>query len=329
MTERKGFLLAADVGASKTRVCLADRSGKILEKLSSMTPKVGSPESLPQIILDLGDRLLEKYGGIKAADMISIASIGPLDVKRGLIVKSPNIPFERVPIRDFIVQHYDGPVVLLNDCNAAVLAEKMFGAATDRQNVVYITISSGIGGGAIVDGNLLLGKDGNAAEVGHIVVDFEGSLTCGCGKPGHWEGYCSGKGLPRFALWLVMNKYTSIKSKFAERAARKESWMTAEKIFESAREGDPVASMILRDFTKINLAGLGSVINVYDPEAVFIGGSVTLNNVDSVVAPLRKGVEKFAMNRVPEIETTSLGHDAPLLGALAAAINPPERSIIT
>lgn len=329
MTGRKGFLLAADVGASKTRVCLADGSGRILEKRSATTPKGGSPDSLPKIILELGGRLLERYGGIKVADVISIASIGPLDIKKGLIVGSPNIPFKQVPVRDFIAQHYDGSIVLLNDCNAAVLAEKMFGAAADKQNLVYITISSGIGGGAIVDGQLLLGKDGNAAEVGHIVVNFEGNLICGCGKTGHWEGYCSGTGLPRFALWLIMNKYATIQSKLAASASRNESWVTAEKVFESAREEDPLASMILRDFTEINLAGLGSVINVYDPEAIFLGGSVTLNNIDLVVGPLRNEIEKFAINRIPEIGVTSLGHDAPLLGALAAAIDPPERSIVT
>ena len=134
---------------------------------------------------------------------IGVASIGPLDLKRGGIASPANLPYRFIPLVKPLEEASGSKVALMNDANAAVLGERRFGAGKEHPDLVFITLSTGIGGGAIVDGHLLIGKDGNAAEIGHMVVDSEERLTCGCGRRGHWEAYCSGRNLPNLAALLA------------------------------------------------------------------------------------------------------------------------------
>src|SRR4030067_557708 len=107
-------------------------------------------------------------------------------MSKGMLITPPNLPFDVISLTDPLKRELKVPVSLINDCAGAALGETTFGAAKGVENFVYITISTGIGGGAIVNGTLLLGKDGNGHEVGHFVIDYDGRLTCGCGKKGHW-----------------------------------------------------------------------------------------------------------------------------------------------
>jgi predicted NBD/HSP70 family sugar kinase len=147
---------------------------------------------------------------------IGLASIGPLDLKRGGMAKPANLPYEFVALVGPLEEALGIKVHLMNDANAAALGEWTFGAGRTHDNLAYVTISTGIGGGAIVDRHLLIGKDGNAAEIGHVVVDPTGRLTCGCGRKGHWEAYCSGRNLPRLAMmldqrhWLLQKRLTRL-----------------------------------------------------------------------------------------------------------------------
>ncbi|MCS7136113.1 MAG: ROK family protein [Nitrososphaerota archaeon] len=321
------LILAADIGGTMIRVAIADSRGRILEKASTLVPKGPDARAVPMKVLELCDVLSAKYGGRRSISKVSIAAIGPLDMTKGAIVRPANMPYEIVPIMDVLCNHFDATFILLNDCNAAVIAEKNIGAGKGVDDVVYITISSGIGGGVILDGRLLLGKDGNAAEIGHTVVDMSMGMMCGCGKKGHWEAYCGGNSIPKFAKFLLEKKYSNVNSALAHRLRDDTHTISAKDIFDYARAGDEFALMFVDAIAEINGAGVANVVDVFDPSVISIGGSVALNNVDLVVDKLRPFVEQYALNRVPKIVPTPLGHDAPLIGAILAAIEPPPKSI--
>ena len=138
-----------------------------------------------------------------ALGSIGVGSIGPIDLRRGMITNTPNYPFKEIPVVEPLREWFGVPVRIANDCTAGVLGEHFYGAGKGVYNLFYVTFSTGLGGGAMVDGHLLMGKDGNAVEVGHLTIDPDSEIVCGCGCPGHWEAYCGGMNIPRFARRLL------------------------------------------------------------------------------------------------------------------------------
>jgi len=315
------IVLGVDLGATNVRVALSDVEGRILLKRTGRTTD-GTGLDVVRQIVEMGRNALSSLGLTdRSLKAVGVGSIGPLDLKKGLIVNPPNLRVGIIPIVEGIEKHFNAPVKLLNDCVAAVLGEKRFGAGRNMENLVYVTISTGIGGGAIVDGHLLLGKDGNAHEVGHIVVDKEGLLECGCGKRGHWEAYCSGSGMVNYAKlllkeWCVDFDKSSLRKLFQEDFSNAAPKM----LFEAAREGDEVALRIIGEIGVLNAIGFANIVNAYDPELITVGGSVALFNSELILEPVKKNIPKYAINRLPEITITPLREDAVLYGALAAAL---------
>lgn len=315
------IVLGVDLGATNVRVALSDVEGRILLKRTGRTTG-GTGLDVVRQIVEMGRNALSSLGLTdRSLKAVGVGSIGPLDLKKGLIVNPPNLRVGIIPIVEGIEKHFNAPVKLLNDCVAAVLGEKRFGAGRNMENLVYVTISTGIGGGAIVDGHLLLGKDGNAHEVGHIVVDKEGLLECGCGKRGHWEAYCSGSGMVNYAKlllkeWCVDFDKSSLRKLFQEDFSNAAPKM----LFEAAREGDEVALRIIGEIGVLNAIGFANIVNAYDPELITVGGSVALFNSELILEPVKKNIPKYAINRLPEITITPLREDAVLYGALAAAL---------
>jgi glucokinase len=247
---------------------------------------------------------------------IGVGSIGPLNIKNGTIAQSPNIPYNSVPLREPIKKEFNTSITLLNDCNSAVVGERKFGAGKGLDNLVYLTLSTGIGGGVFVDGHLLLGKDGNASEMGHIVIDIEERLRCGCGKRGHWEAYCSGRNIPNYVRMRLKEAV------YRDSSLRKRviAWLqeeTTKMLFEEAENGDKAARDIVEDIGKLNAAGFASIINLYDPSIITVGGSMALKHESLILNPIKKYVPNYVINRVPEIRITPLGEDAVLMGAIA------------
>jgi glucokinase len=315
------IILGIDIGATNIRVAAADLNGNILLKHSEKTVResgMGVVDQAIRISNTILSSLKLRRGDVKS---IGIGSIGPLDLKKGLIVNPPNLKVGIIPIVEEIGKYFKVSVRLLNDCVAAVLGEKRFGAGRNLKNIVYITISTGIGCGAIVDGHLLLGKDGNAHEIGHTVVDKDGLLMCGCGKRGHWEAYCSGRGIINYSKillkeWGVEFDKCSLSKYFRGDISK----MTSEILFKAAKEGDEIALKIMDKVGLLNAIGFANAIEAYDPELITVGGSVALYNSEIILKPVREKVSEYAMNRIPEIAITPLGEDVVLYGALAAAL---------
>ncbi len=301
---------AVDLGATWTRVAVASDDGRIMAKRQFRTPRM---EKALQHRLVGEFRTLMREAGVDSVDAIGVASIGPLSMKEGIILGAPNLGMKRIDVAKAIREFHSGKLVMLNDCNAAVLGEKLYGAGEGVDNIAYLTISTGIGCGAIVDGKLLFGKDGNAAESGHVVIDYKLKIRCGCGGYGHWEALCSGNGLLNLAKLITGRR----------------RWKTPQQLFEAfEKKRDKQAAAVLREAAMINAAGIACIINNFDPELLTIGGSVALNHKETVIGWALKYLSRYVINRMPRIIPTPLGGDAPLLGAVAAAINPPEEASV-
>ncbi|MEM5874673.1 MAG: ROK family protein [Candidatus Aenigmatarchaeota archaeon] len=282
--------LLLDIGATNLRIAIASKN-KIKSKYVIKNP--GNEIEIVKFV----ESFIKKFDKI---EKIGIASVGPLDYKKGIILNPANLPIGNFKIVEIFEKKFNIDTYLINDCNAAVLAEKYFGSGKKFQNLVYVTFSTGIGGGAIVDGNLLLGKDGNAVEIGHIVIDFEERLKCGCGSYGHWEAYCSGKNIPNF-----IKNYLGLNLNYS-----------AEQLFNLAKNKDKKASEIVEKIGELNAIGIANVINCFDPEFISIGGSIALNNKELIIKPIKEKVKNYTINRVPQITVTKLGDEICLFGVL-------------
>ena len=305
----KTYAIAVDLGATNVRVALISSDVRIIRKIKNRTPNVGrNGRVISDKIAEMIAAMITAHPNVRAAG-IGISSMGPLDYRRGGPLHSPNIPFAFVPLVAPLQKKFSLPVFLLNDANAAVRGEQRFGAGKKKKNLVYVTISTGIGAGAIVDGNLLLGTSGNAAEIGHIAIDTAYRLRCSCKKgSGHWEGYASGRNIPAFFAAWAKGEGRNIGTMPRE----------AKDIFDLARSGDTDALRFLDELYRINARAISAIIVGYDPELITIGGSVMLQNADLLLAGMRAYIDRYLP--LPEIRITPLGEDIGLLGAAAAVL---------
>jgi glucokinase len=315
--------IGIDLGATNVRVGLGDSQGRILKKLVEKTEKRRGPEGIPRQLIRMVHHILRDWKA--PIHGIGVGCIGPLDRRSGTIVNSPNIPFKKVALVEHLQREFPGPVTLMNDGNAGVLGEKTVGAGRHVDHLAYVTLSTGIGGGVIVDGRLLEGKDGNAAEVGHLVIDSDGRLLCGCGKQGHWEAYCSGENIPRYAKLCLQDRSDGARFLLKVTNGNPEA-LTTQIIFDTAKTGDSIACSLVDAIGRRNAAGFANIINAYDPSRITVGGTLALKHPQLILAPLKKHLHRYVLNRLPEIAITSLGDDIVLHGALAMVFQPSRKS---
>lgn len=319
---KRKYVIGVDLGATWVRVALSDERGRFVEKARERVDK-SSETAISGQIVRLTESTLQKKGiSPRHLEGVGIASAGPLDLKEGRIVKPPNLPFAQVHITKPIVKKLNVPTYLINDCTAAVLGERRFGAGKGLDNIVFVTIGTGIGGGAIVDGHLLLGKDGNAVEVGHFTIDSQDRLKCGCGKRGHWEAYCSGKNIPDFIRMRVREiEETRVNQSLLLKSMEGDlSTLTSEDLFAAAKNGDALSLQLVEEIGTLNAIGFANVINAYDPSLITVGGSVVLRNKRLVLPPIREKAKHHVLTRVPKIVATPLAEDVGIYGAIAVVL---------
>lgn len=307
VSSKKSLAIAVDVGGTNLRTAVVDRKGNIIRKIVAKTVQKGRSGQVVanQVIGEMKE--ITQGVNLNRVAGIGVSIAGPIDRKKGGSSNPPNMNFEFVPVIRPLKKSFHLPVYLINDCNVGALGEKYFGDGKKIDNFVYITISSGIGGGAFVNGNLLLGKGGNAVEIGHMIVDTEYNLLCSCRKGrGHWEAYASGNNLPKFfKAWLKRRNIKGVKFFYS----------SAKDIFEAVKKRDKVALSFMEELGKINGRGFSNVIAAYDPEMIVLGGKVALNNSVLILRYAKKYIDDFL--RLPRIKVTALGENAPLLGAAA------------
>lgn len=305
-----------DLGATHIRAVVADGDGSVVGRDDRETPGTAGGIGVTEAVLDTLRAACDVAGiapGAIAA--VGIGSIGPLDLAAGVVDGPANLPdaVERIPLTGPVENLVDTDRVYLhNDTTAAVIGERFF-ADRNPDDMVYLTISSGIGAGVCVDGHVLAGWDGNAGEVGHLVVDPEGRLTCGCGIDGHWEAYCSGNNIPRFARLLARTEPVETSLNVEDPG------LTAPDVFAAAGD-DPLADLVVERLGHWNAIGIANLIHAYAPLVIYVGGGVALNNPEAVLDPVRERLDELVMSNVPEVQLTTLGDDVGVMGALASAM---------
>lgn len=246
---------------------------------------------------------------------ISVAAPGPVNPEKGLVLEAPNIPgWINVPLRQSLEEVFHVPVVIGNDANLAALGEWKYGNGRGHHHLIYLTISTGIGGGIIVNDQLLLGVNGLAGEVGHVTVMQDGPL-CGCGQRGHLEALASG---PAIARW-VQDEI----SQGAPTNLPPGKQLTAKRIAESAKKGDPLCVAALARAGYFLGQALADYLHIFNPSAIIIGGGVSQAG-PLLFEPMRQSLEEHILSpgylEDLVIVPAALGDEVGLYGALALAL---------
>lgn len=307
-------ILAIDFGGTQIRAALITPDLSIHERRAVPTRAKDGVQAVVARICEVAAGVWAdaRSAGLPAPIAIGISAPGPLDPWRGVVVDPPNLPaWHDVPLADLVADALDLPVLLERDTNVAIRAEWAHGAGRGARDVVYITVSTGIGGAAIVDGRPLIGPDGTAGEVGHLVVELDGPL-CGCGGTGHVEAIASGRAMARDAVALLESGHAP---RLRELAAG-EAAVDAALVARAADEGDADCGAILaRAWIAIG-AMCVSLVNVLNPEVIVIGGSIAEHRprlFDVARAEIRRSAFAVPAARV-RVAPAELGDDVSLVG---------------
>jgi glucokinase len=307
----KQFIAGIDIGGTKIAYGIGSADGTITARAALPTAADRSPEESMTEVFEKLALLAEARQGSLAA--IGIGCPGPLDLELGVVLAPPNMPvsWREFPLRSFVTSRLGLPVVVDNDANVAALAEHLYGAGRGYTDLVYLTISTGIGGGIIANGQLAH----RLGEAGHVNVNPGGQL-CGCGARGCLEAECSGTAIARRAHKLLL---TGRASSLREMVGDIDQ-VSARTVAEAAREGDEVACEVWTETVRLMANGIGSIIALLAPQAVILGGGVAAGAGDFLLRPLRAEVEErvriVSMDEV-QILGAALGADSGLYGGLA------------
>jgi glucokinase len=310
-------VLAIDIGGTKLAAGIVDADGRILVRGEVPTLAAEGPERVLARIVQLAHDLLRTPGiPAEAIQRIGIGCAGPVDRQAGLVLNPPNLSgWVRVPLVDHIEQALRRPAILENDANAAALGEFQYGAGKGASSLVYVTVSTGIGSGIILDRKIWHGLKDGAGEVGHMTLVPDGPL-CGCGNRGCLEALASGPSIARRAREALATGRPS-----RLRALRDP---TAADVVRLAQAGDAIAAEVWDETVTYLGLGVGALIMILAPERVVIGGGVTTAG-DFLFEPLRQDVRRrvrlVAVESVP-ILPAALGRDVGILGAAAVALQP-------
>lgn len=313
MTSDQAVAIAADIGGTHMRAALVTRDGELLDRGVIDTDPEDGIEAAANRLADLMESLHARAGSARPVGA-GISTAGPIDPSTGTYKNPPNLPtWDEKSMKPTLEPRLGMPVHVGHDATLAAFAETRTGPHRGAKNLLYVTISTGVGGGIIANGEMVTGAEGHAGEVGHIIV-LPGAQKCNVGCDGCFEGNASGPAISRAALARIdAGDQTAI----WQMAGEDREAVTSELVFKAADAGDPVA-VELRDHAEKAIGiGLGSLLNVFDPEALVIGGGVTTGLAerwDEVVAV----VKRYALAHFQDnlrLHTTTLGDDVSLLGA--------------
>ncbi len=312
------YVVGVDLGGTKILTALVDLTGAVRARRRVATPQSG-PAAVVDAIAATVEGVLAEAGLSRAAcPGIGVGAPGPLDPHSGVVYEPANLAGWRdVPLADLLGGRLGLPCYVENDANAAALGEWWAGAGRGISDLVYITVSTGIGGGIILGDRLLHGVSGTAGEIGHTVVDADGPL-CGCGRRGHLEALASGRAIARQAAEAVASGRPTALAALGADPAR----LTAEVVARAAREGDPVAREIFERAGFYVGVGVANLLNLLNPRRVVIGGGVSKAG-DLLLDPVRRTARQFAFERPArdaEIVPAALGDDAGAVGAAAVVL---------
>jgi glucokinase len=303
-------VITVDIGGTSMRAATYPSSGN--QPLSHQKITTHSPDgTVFDRLVGLIQSIWPKEGNVRA---ISVGSAGPLDPTTGFIMDAPNIPgWKNFPLGEKLQAIFPPPVFIGNDANLAALGEWKYGSGVGHHDLIYLTISTGIGGGVISKDVLLEGSLGMAAELGHITVLPDGPV-CSCGKQGHLEGLSSGTAIVEYVRTMLASG--------VESTLDPENDLSAYGICMAARNGDHLA---IKAFAKAGFflgQALASFIHIFNPSIIVLGGGVTQSGsllIDPMMDKLNADIMDPCYLKDLQILPAKLGDDAGLLGALGLA----------
>jgi glucokinase len=306
------LVIGVDIGGTKVAAAVVDEAGKMIDKMRVDTP-AATAGSVNDAIAGLVWKLRERH----EVDAVGMGAPGFVSSDRSTVMFTPNLPWRAEPLGEEMAERLKLPVIVENDANCAAWAETRFGAAQGENDVVLLTLGTGIGAGIVIGGSLLRGEFGVAAEIGHMNVVIEGGLRCGCGNRGCWEQYGSGTALVRDARDLALHS-PALAQRMIELADGDVDKITGPEVTQAATEGDPAALEVFRVFAGSIGFGMADVASVLDPGIFVIGGGVA-----DAGEILRGPVEKAFLERLvgrgrrpaAKIVLAELGGEAGIVGA--------------
>ena len=303
-----------DIGGTKTAIALENLHG---ERIAA---RVLPTNADAFVTIENISTAVETMLGENNAELISVgvACPSPLDIEKGLVMSPSNLrEWNKFPIVKLIEERFKSPVILENDANAAALGEFVYGAGRGYKNIVYVTVSTGIGGGIILNGEIFHGLSAGAGELGHTIVQPDG-FPCNCGSVGCVETICAGVHIARRAQEKLATGAVSLMNEIEKNIEN----VSAKTVVEAARRNDKIAVEIWDETCKFLAIGIGNAITLLAPEAVIIGGGIAAATGEMLFAPLRKLLPEF-VSMIPadkiKILPAELGSESGVCGALELA----------
>ena len=309
------MIIGIDLGGTKINTVLADRRGNIKARDLRDTLASEGPDA---VIERIAGAIKDVSSRTKIAG-IGIGAAGACDAAKGVITSSPNLPgWHNVPLKEKIQRQFDIPTYLENDATVAALGEYCFGGYEGIDNLIYVSVGTGIGGGIIINGQLYSGTSGSAGEVGHMTIDING-IKCPCGNIGCWETLASGNAMSREAVKRIKAGELSTILDFADGKLDK---VNGKSIFAAAQKGDRLAQEVIAQTGYYLGVGLVNLVDIFNPQLILIGGGLSQMGA-LLLDPARKVVNQRAFQlpaQAVSIEPSRLGTDSAALGAVALVL---------
>jgi len=312
-------VLAVDLGGTKIIVAIISDKGQVTAREYYLTLAEEGPQPVIDRILSAIDHIL----GLVNLDSsklhsISLAAAGAIDLDKGLVTLSPNLPgWHNIPLRDIVKEKHGVDTFLINDASAAALGEHHFGAGRGVNNLVLLTLGTGIGGGIIINGKLYSGPRGSAGEIGHATIDVNGP-RCSCGNVGCLEMLASGTAIAQEAIRRISQGERSSLTKILDGKAGN---ITAEAVGVAAKNGDSLALEVISKAATYLGVAMVNLVNIFNPEMIIIGGGMAQMG-DLLLDTARQVVKERAFPlsaQAVRIVTAQLGDNAGVLGAAVFA----------
>jgi glucokinase len=301
-------ILAIDIGGTQLRAGIYPRNEItpiIIKRVHTYGTEAG--------VIDRLTELIDSVWPKEPVDIVCVAVPGPVNPHTGIVIETPNIPsWKNYPLAEILFDKYKIPTFIGNDANMAALGEWFYGAGQGHQNIVYMTISTGVGGGVICDNKLIEGYHGMATELGHMTVLPDGPM-CSCGVRGHLEALASGPAIARYVEERIETGRKSILGT---------GLLTAQQIADAAQDGDELSIEAFERAGRYLGQACADFIHLFNPSIMIFGGGVSLSG-ELLFRSVKESIHHHIMNEKYldglEFATAKLGDDAGLLGVVAQA----------
>ena len=314
------IVLGIDIGGTSIKGASINEQGKILDRFALDVNKKDSPEKTIGELSNIINEFVKTHQYSEPISGIGVGVPGIVDFDLGVVLSSPNLPtWNGFNIKEFLQKNTNLPVILNNDANVAALGECIFGAGKKYQNMILLTLGTGVGGGVIINKSIYDGNEHRGAELGHMVIELNGR-DCGCGRKGCFEAYASATALIKDTKEAMKNHPESELHKVYEELKS----VSARNAFIACRRNDPAGIEVVNNYVMYLCEGILNYCNIFRPEAVILSGGVAnegeylLNKVREYLATHEYG---FHLSPKVDVEIATLGYDSGKIGAACLFLN--------